>query len=316
MKRRPDCLIVGDVMFDICLKLVSVECLSPEEPDIFYPTEVRIMPGGAGNVAVALAHLGCQVAFLGKAGNDALGLMYRDDLFTHGVNAKIILEPDQTTGMTITLVWTGGERTFLVYRGANDLLMPEEVISYWNELGGAEFLYISGYSLAKEPQRKAIKCAVELASAQGSKIVFDPGSEVIIRSARKLVLKLASSAHVLSLNMTEARALTAAEKLTDILDALSRLAPLVALKLGSEGCILYMNGAFYKAPASKVKVVDTTGAGDAFTAALIYGLKEGLRPPTLATFANWFASRVVSKLGARGFPAKEEIMEFLRKLVS
>jgi len=89
--------------------------------------------------------------------------------------------------------------------------------------------------------------------------------------------------------------------------------PLTALKCSENGCILINEKNILRIPSFKAKCLDPTGAGDAFTAALIYGLAHKLPLKVTGQLANWFAAKVVTHIGARSYPTKAEIDHFLER---
>jgi len=87
----------------------------------------------------------------------------------------------------------------------------------------------------------------------------------------------------------------------------------VIVKLGSRGSLFYTNGMLKKEPARRVKVLDTTGAGDVFNAAFVYGFMSGLLPEQCLRLGNWVAAWKVARTGIT-VPPREGISDFLRKL--
>jgi len=112
--------------------------------------------GGAGNVASGVALLGGKTAFISKAGNDCWGRLYEENLKTKGVTTRIFYQDDIFTGLDLVGLEQDGERSFCVFRGANDTLSEHDVDNSIDLIMRSEYLYFSGYSLANEPQRTAI----------------------------------------------------------------------------------------------------------------------------------------------------------------
>lgn len=308
----PDCTIVGDVLFDVIIK-GSRDCIRFSKGGTSYCNIARITMGGAGNIAIGLVSLGGEAGFIGKAGNDLLGKLYLRNLKKKGVISNVFFEENLATGLTIVLI-EGGERSFLVLRGANDSLSIDEVEKTVDLIKRSRYLYFSGYSLLKNPQRNGVLRAVVLAKKFGSKIVFDPGAHNLIKSNQRLFTELMRMCDVLSINLKEAVTLVGSNKMCDLVDELRCKVPLVALRCGKRGSILVGRKNIVKTPACKVQAIDTTGAGDAFTSALIFGLTRGLSLEEIGQLANWFSAQVVRHIGARQFPSKSKIDNFLRKL--
>ena len=160
-------------------------------------------------------------------------------------------------------------------------------------------------------QRKVILRAAELARRNEVRVILDPGAHNLVVSESGAFAELLNLSDILCTNLDEARAITGMAEVEDIISQLRGRFQLVALKLGSEGCILADKTEVIKLPEHEVKCVDTTGAGDAFAAALVYGLSQGFSLQKTGKLANWFAAQVVKKYGARNFPARAHIKRFL-----
>jgi len=271
--------------------------------------------GGIGNVAVGLQTLGCKTAVVGKAGDDFFGRFYLQDLKGNGVITKILLDEDFPTGLILVYLENGKERSFLVFRGANDKLSIDEIDKSTNLIKKSDYVYFSGFSLVNDPQRSAILRAIDLAKRYNKKIVFDPGAFNLIESEKPLFSKLSNLCDVFSPNLEEARAITNLTDLSDVIKKLRETIPLTALKLDQNGCVLVTKDRIIKVPRYKSNCIDPTGAGDAFTAGVIYGLTHKIPLDSTAQLANWYASQVISRIGPRSFPKKSNIKHFLKRLV-
>ena len=144
--------------------------------------------------------------------------------------------------------------------------------------------------------------------------MFDPGAYNIVKSEVELFENLLDMCDVFSPNLEEARAITNAFNVNDVIEKLKERIPLTFLKCDENGSILISKHDVVKVPSYRLKCVDPTGAGDAFTAGALYGLSHGLSLKSIGQLANWFSAEVVSNVGARSFPKKRKIMRFLKKL--
>jgi len=296
-----DCTVVGDIFFDVMVGRDPSE-LGLVHGGTSYSDPITIKLGGMGNVAVGLSRLGGEAQFIGKAGEDILGSFYQDNLIGEGVSTKVVFDKYHSTGIIITFVDKKGERSFLISRGANDFLLPEEVEQYESDITRSNYLFISGYSLVNHPQREAILKAAEIAKSGGVKVIFDPGAHNLVRQKRAVFEKLINLCDVITPNLEEARALTNYDRIEDVVKSLSKRVPLIALKMGKEGCVIITSNKRFKCRGNKVICLDTTGAGDSFVSALIYGLTKDLPLEATARLANWYASRNIQKLGPRSLP--------------
>lgn len=279
-----------------------------------YCNTAKIDLGGSGNVAVGLSSLGGRVSFVGKAGHDYLGKLYNQDLKRKKVFPRIFFDKVSSTGIVIVFVDNQKERSFLVFRGANDRLSTEDIIKASDLIKKSKYVYFSGYSLNSNAQQSAVLEGIEIARRYGARIVFDPGAYNLIQLKPHLFSKILGFCSVFSLNLEEAKAITNTTNIKDAIKKLKDIVPLTALKCGKKGCILISKNGVVKVPGIKVKCVDPTGAGDAFTAALIYGLTHGLPLGATGQLANWYSAQVVTQKGSRSFPTKSKIGNFLKKL--
>jgi sugar/nucleoside kinase (ribokinase family) len=308
-----DCIVVGDIFFDIMIRGNPFE-LGLVCGGTSYNNSITIKPGGAGNVATGLSRLGGTAQFIGKAGKDTLGIFYQNNLIKEGVKTKLIFDNFNPTGILISFVDRKGERSFLVSRGANDFLLPKEIEQCSNYIVKSKYLFISGYSVVNHPQREAILKAIDIAKSGDVKVVFDPSAHNLIKQKRAVFENIVNLCDIITLNLEEAKALTKCTRIQELVKLLSERVPLVALRMGEQGCVLVTPNRTLKCPGNKANCVDSTGAGDAFASALIFGLTNGFRLETTVRLANWYASYNIKKLGPRVFPSKAEIRKYLSKI--
>jgi sugar/nucleoside kinase (ribokinase family) len=308
-----DCTVIGDVFIDI---IVQVDGNYEQffRGGTTYCNLIKSVLGGSGNVAAGLSTIGGATAFVGKAGHDFFGKSYIRDLKKKGVATKIFVDKYFPTGLIIAFLEDGKQRSFLVFRGANDKLSPDEIEKATSFIKRSNYLYFSGYSLVNDTQRSAILRAVDLAKKFKTKIIFDPGAFNLAKSQKRLFTKLLSSCDVFSPNLEEAYAITNVTNTKDVIGKLREKVPLTALKCGENGCILISKENVVRVPSYNVRSVDPTGAGDAFSAGVIYGLCRGLSLESIGQLANWFAAQVVTGIGPRSFPTKSKIGPFLKTL--
>ena len=309
-----DCVVVGDVMMDLILKSDRKIVNDLEFEGTNYFSSSQVVPGGSGNVAAALSHLGGTAALIGKAGHDAYGSAYVNDLESLHILARIEYDNTVSTGFAVSIVEPGGHRTLLVSRGANDRLTPEEARRNLLQLEPAKFVYLSGYSLFNSPQREAILESGRFAKENGSRVVFDPGSSNLVKSLPQVFENAVDQCDILCANQSEARVLAQGLDESEYARLRSRDGKDVIIKTGPEGCIVSSSGTLSKLPGVHSNSLDTTGAGDAFLGALIQCLASGHDIKQAASFANWFAARTTEGLGPRHFPRKDDANQMLKSL--
>jgi sugar/nucleoside kinase (ribokinase family) len=308
-----DCLVIGDVMFDVFVEQLEVTNTFLRN-GTSYCDYAKIEFGGAGNVAAGLSLLGTKVSFIGKTGNDTWGRLYSTELTNRKIITAISFEKRIRTGLSLVSVTRDGERSFYVFRGANNSLSTKDIDKSIDLLKNSEYFYFSGYSLVAEPQRSAILHAIKLSKRYGVKLFLDPGAYNIIQNDLELFNKLLDTCDFFCPNIDEAKAITKSMSLEEAISKLQKRCKLIGIKLGREGCILVSDNTKVKVPGFPANCVDTTGAGDAFAAALIYGLVKHLPLKSAGRLANWFAAKVTNGIGARTFALESEVMNFRKSL--
>jgi len=291
----PRVVVVGDVCTDVVALLDGVPA-----PDSDRPARIVTRGGGAGaNVAAHLAALGTPVVLAGCVGDDLPGQALTRDLAGAGVTLAVRTVPGSPTGTIISLVEPGGERSMLADRGANLRLRPDDVPV--PPAGG--HLHLSGYTLLDAGPRAAGLAALVAARDAGCTVSVDPASTGPLTSygVDRWLADTAAATLVLP-NAEEARLLTGCGDVADAARALGALHPVVVVSLGAEGALWADANGILHRPAHPTDVVDTTGAGDAFTAGVlsVWAAGPGRPHPADALEAGLRrAATVVAQPGAR-----------------
>ena len=305
----PQVVVLGDINIDVIL---PVSAYPQTGGEIVSQGGLTSLGGSAANTAVVLAKLGLATRLLGRVGQDAWGEIALGELRVAGVELDHVQRDAQApTGMIFTPVTPDGERTMFGQRGANMSTDPAEMRP--NLLAGAQLLHLSGYAFLAEPQRQAGIRAVELARRQGLALSLDTALLPALAVPEQIKALLPGLA-ICVLGLEEARALTGSQAPGECAQALLQAGVgQVGLKLGREGCLLAEAGGLWEIPAFPAQVVDTTGAGDAFSAGLIYARLHSLSPPAAGLLANALGGLAAHNLGAGlALPGKSEAMDFLQ----
>lgn len=187
--------------------------------------------------------------------------------------------------------------------GVNDLLQFEEIDMKYAQ--DTEFLHLTSF-VGEKPFRAQKKLISALPNVR---ISFDPG-ELYTRKGLAPLQPIIKRSTVLFLNRNEVRMLTGEgyQKGSKIL--LRKGADIVTVKLGNKGCYVTDGEERHLIEPYKVKVVDTTGAGDAFCAGFLYGLMKNKDLDECGRLGNFVASRCITKTGAReGLPKVSDLRE-------
>lgn len=281
----------GDLVLDV---VASVESALDRDTDT--PGEVRSAPGGsAANFAVWSRRLGDPVRFAGRVGDDLLGLALVEDMRREGIETHVALDATHPTAVLV-LFSEGTQRHMMVPRGASHFLHPDDIPA--DAVASAGWLHVTGYSFFWDGPRRAALKAMDLARAAGVPISLDPSSAGFIRRHGLPVLE---GVRLLLPNREEAATMTGLDDMAEAARVLSRQAEMVAIKLGPDGALLAHYGQLVHVEPEQPDgpVVDATGAGDAWGAAFVHGLRTGLEPVEAARRANWLGARLVTRMGAR-----------------
>ncbi|MCR6468999.1 aminoimidazole riboside kinase [Enterobacter sp. HG048] len=251
--------------------------------DLLPDGEGRLLqcPGGApANVAVGIARLGGQSAFIGKVGDDPFGRFMAKTLADEKVDVKSMrLDPAHRTSTVVVDLDDQGERSFtFMVRPSADLFLESADLPAFS---AGEWLHVCSIALSAEPSRSATLEAMAAIREAGGYVSFDPNIRPDLwpdeNELRRCLEQALQSADVVKLSVEELAFLTGNVEVNVGLDTLMARCParLVLVTQGKEGVIAWHQGTVKHYPATPVECVDTTGAGDAFVAGLLYGLAAG-----------------------------------------
>lgn len=268
--------------------------------------------GTAGGTAVDLARLGGSVRSVGAIGDDALGQFLRSRLHDCGVDTTSLVEvAGIPTSGTILPIRPNGERPALHLPGATAHLRSADLGP--DVLAGADYLHVGGPETLG-PFVAELPALLERARAAGTVVSADllsTGSFPGLLDALHPVLALVD--HLL-INDQQAMNLTGADGPDTAARALLETGPeCVVVTCGADGGVLARADSTWRFPALKVRVVDTTGCGDAFSAGYLFGLSKGLEPDACCGWGTCAASLVAQVLGSDGITDAATVEALLRE---
>ncbi|MFF7752691.1 ribokinase [Streptomyces sp. NPDC007971] len=292
-----DLLVVGSANADL---VIDVE-RRPAAGETVLGGDLGVHPGGKGaNQAVAAARLGADTTLLARVGDDAHGRLLLDSLRAAGVDTVGVLVGGAPTGVALITVDPTGDNSIVVSPGANARLTPVDV-----RAGVSLFLASRVVSAQLEiPLETVVEVVRNL--AQGSRFVLNPSPP------RPLPTQVLAACDPLVVNEHEARVILGdacvSEEPADWARLLLAKGPRsVVVTLGAEGALVCDTSGVTRVPSVKVDAVDTTGAGDAFTAALAVRLGAGASLVDAARYAARVGAAAVTKRGAQeSFPTAAE----------
>ncbi len=248
-------------------------------------------PGGsAANTIAILSQLGISSSFFGVTGNDQDGDLIEGSLRVKGVHVHIhrLKGP---TGRAFIFVDKLGRRSIYVLPGVNLLLKD---IDYPDS---RDFQWVHVTSLVgEEAFHRQSEWILRL--PDNIKVSFSPGM-IYVKYGLKSLEPLLKKAYILFLNRDELGLLFPSEDLKEAIKKLHNLGPeFVTVTLGSEGALLSFSGELYYQKTLSTEVIDTTGAGDAFSAGVLYGLIKGLDISKCGLIGSYLAGKVLRTWGA------------------
>ena len=237
--------------------------------DEFSQMKTHLATGGsAGNTILGLSCLGAATGFIGKVGNDTYGNFFRENLQKNNIQDNLLLS-DLPSGVASTFISSDGERTFGTYLGAAASLKAEDLTL--EMFKGYAYLYIEGYLVQDHDM---ILRAIKLAKEAGLQICLDMASYNIVEEDKEFFSLLINKyVDIVFANEEEAKAFTGKE-------------PEEALEIIGKQCSIAL-----------VKVLDTTGAGDYFSAGFLYGLTCGYSLEKCAKIGSILSGNVIQVIG-------------------
>jgi ribokinase len=304
MPRRPVSVVVV-VIGSINMDLVGRTPRLPGAGEtVLGPGDLLSIPGGKGaNQAVAAARLGASVHMVGRVGDDAFGRTMLGGLRAEGVNTRFVKRtPGVASGCASILVDARGENCIVVSPGANARVTPADVDAAESIIRRAAVVV-----LQLEIPLATVRRAITLARKHGVLTVLDP-APVPPGGLPEALYRV----DVLTPNEHEAAQLVSTSPLPPHAVAsklVSRGPREIVLKLGAKGSLgLDSSGTTLRAKAFRVKAIDTTAAGDAFTGALAVAMAEGMPRDAALRFANAAGAMCCSRMGAQpALPTRAEV---------
>jgi sugar/nucleoside kinase (ribokinase family) len=305
-----DIVAVGDSVVDVVIPISRF--LRGNEDSLQSDGMERHM-GGSSNYLIMASRLGLRAGVVDCIGDDDLGNFYRTGLDAEGVDtSNLRIRIGGKTSGCLVLLTRRGKHAYVGLDGVSRTLAANELDEKY--VTSARAFFLSGYPLAETPISNAVIKAMRAASGAGRHVFFDP-SPVVDTISAEILREALNATDTLILNDREMSLIASKFGIESKPEKLLSLgAGRIVLKRGAEGCSFCTASKIENYPGFKVKVVDTTGAGDSFDAAIVYGTLRGLPQRDVATLANAVgAIKVGKKAAGRNVPTMEEIKDFLEE---
>lgn len=257
----------------------------------------RCAGGSAANTIVALADFGGAAGYVGKVGDDEVGSFFLNEMRDLGIAMEV--RPAQApTGTCAILITDDAQRTMLTNLGASATLTEDDI--HEAMFAAVEYAYIEGYLLTGETTKAAAYKAMDLAKRAGCKVALTASDPFLIDLIRDEIWQLITGpVDLFFCNEVEAKSLTGERDPIACAAKIHEHAENVALTLGEKGSLVMHGGEAFPVEGVSVKAIDTTGAGDMYAGAMLYGITHGMSWRQAGHLASHAAARIVMQMGAR-----------------
>lgn len=252
--------------------------------------------GGKGaNQAAAAAKLGGKVRMAGCVGDDSFGPAMIDNLTAFGANTDAVRTVQSTSSGVAVITVCEGNNRIILHPGANACVTNTDADALLADAVEGDIFLVQA-----EIPTEVICYALKTAKEKGLLTIFNPAP------AKPQLRVCLPYVDILTPNETEMEILSEGASITEAVKQMG--VPCVVMTLGGEGWAAFRNGKEHRGPCPKVKVVDTTAAGDTFCGALAVCLSQGKDPIDSLPFASACASLACTKRGAQqSIPSLEEV---------
>ncbi|MBX4212638.1 carbohydrate kinase family protein [Candidatus Pacearchaeota archaeon] len=294
-----DIITMGSASIDVFVKTKEEIRKHKSHTDLCYHLGEKILVndlsfhtgGGGTNTAVAFSRLGLKTGYIGAIGNDLQGVLVLKELKKENIDFLGGVKKGDT-GYSIILP-SDNDRAILSYKGINNSLETRDV-----HFAKSQWLYISTML------EKSFSTAQAIMKRHQGKIAANI-SMYLARQGIKKLTPFLKKLDVLILNREEAQALTGKKDINHIMDSLGRYVKIIVVTDGFHPIHAY-DGKMHRKEIRRVKVIDSTGAGDAFGAGFVYGIIRVKNIDTCLSYGDREAKAVLSHIGA-----KEELLRHL-----
>lgn len=299
-------IVVGSLNMDMVVNSSKIPVIG----ETVLGSEFMMVPGGKGaNQAVAAARLGGIVTMAGCVGNDIFGRHLVMNLSSNDIDTESIEVIDGASTGVAAITVVDGDNCIIVAPGANSKLSCDMIEALEDKIKQASILVVQ-LEIPIETVRKVIG----IANKYNVRVLLNPAPAV------KLDDEFFSRVDIITPNESECEIITGftMDSIDDFKTAVSYLnregVQQVIITLGDKGVVYNRGCDIIHKPASSVKVVDTTAAGDAFTGAIAFALSEGKDIDSAVDFANIVGALTVTKRGAQtSLPYIDDVNKFINK---
>jgi ribokinase len=303
---------LGDLVADLIVPIAGLP-IRPMEHQV--ARDVMLEAGGTGNFLIIAARLGMCAKAVGVVGQDFYGEQVRAILTSAGVDLDgVVVPPRSRTTTSIVLIDDAAQHAFVWMRGTGE---PQLFYPAWRTIvEQADALFTTGYALQPTATfaPDAVKTCLDIARACAIPIFFDLGPAAVHADRADIDAVIRQTTVFLATN-DELSAWTGIDDPREAAGQLLTQGPAIVIaKLGGRGCLVVTAAEHALVDAFPIAVRNTAGAGDAFSAACVYGYLQGFSLRQLGLLANAVGAASVAKLGTGAdLPNRQEIAQLLAR---
>ena len=295
-------VVIGSLNMDVVIETQHM----PERGETISGTSVNLVPGGKGaNQAYAAGKLGGNVTMIGAVGKDAAGDALLENLKSVGVDVSGICQmKEDTTGQAFITVDDNGDNSIIIIAGTNGKITKELIDENAHIIKESDIVIMQ-----LEIPLDIVEYVKEMALREGKTVIVDPAPAV-----RDIPEHFWKGIDYIKPNETELAILTGVRPKTreELVKAarmmIKKGVKNVIVTLGGDGCMFVTENTEELFTSYKVKAVDTTAAGDSFTAAFAFALSQGKSYKEAITLGQKVSSIAVTRKGAQtSIPTMEEV---------
>lgn len=262
--------------------------------------------GSAANSACTLSKVGAAAYLVSCVGADYFGRACISNLKEFGVKSDFVKKRGKKTGFGISILSSDGEKSVLVYRGANDNLSSSDVSE--GQVKKVDYVFIT--SLVSRENFLLFKKIVNICKKNNKPVIFAP-SISMLREYKKELSRLEDYFDITIMNLEEARYYTSKFDIKDVIKKLPGVLRVVTADV--LGAYAYDGDRILKTGIIPLRVIDATGAGDSFSATFCFEFFKSKSVESALIFATLCASLKINHTGARFNKSIKEINSALRK---
>jgi len=278
--------------------MALIDSRRAEELYAAMPPGAETSGGSAANTCAVAASLGARVAFFGTVADDQLGQVFRHDITSAGVHFPTKpLQAGAPTARCLILVTPDGQRTMNTFLGACVAFGEAEVDT--ELVADASITYLEGYLFDPPAAQAAFRLAARTARAAGRQVALSLSDPFCVQRHRAAFRELLADVDILFANETEICSLYEANDFAAAAEAVRGDVALAALTRSELGSVIIRGGETVRVDAAPAKLVDSTGAGDAYAAGFLAAYVTGRDLASSGYLGSLAAAEIISHYGAR-----------------